>query len=143
MTTKYVYTCELLINKDITSLTSIFCDDEMILKWQPNLDKIEYIIGHQYDQDSIRKLYFKVKDKHMIMKETISFMQLPQRIKQIYQLGDVINYCDNHFSSRNNKTIWKMDVIFEFKNQPPTTQEAFEMKTMESMLAFKNFVESI
>ncbi|MFP4479130.1 MAG: SRPBCC family protein [Candidatus Izemoplasmatales bacterium] len=136
---KLKYTCEIVINKDIHSVTKKMIDYESMKKWQKSLLTFKTIKGIPGQEKSLTKLYF---DNDMIMTETIEKNLLPNRLIQVYEVTGVWNRCVNDFLDLKGQTKWILETEFIIKKDIDLPVDAFKKKTLRAMEDFKDFIES-
>ncbi|MFP4287100.1 MAG: SRPBCC family protein [Candidatus Izemoplasmataceae bacterium] len=132
------YQCQVLINDEISRVTTIFLDPTHRPKWQTNLKAIKPL-----EKDHGFILTFKDRDHTFEMKETIKDNHLPNSVTTIYEVPGVYNECKHNFSTTPKGTLWTMDVLFEFEDQPFQKEEDFICKTQSGMQLYKRYIENL
>ncbi|MBM7454081.1 hypothetical protein JN09_001425 [Acholeplasma morum] len=110
---------------------------------EPEFVGYRLLKGSLYHEDSLVELAYKYNDRVFYMQEAISKCDLPNSITQNYLLGDVKNKCVSTFTENGDKTLWSMEVTFQFSKDEGQDKFTFMKKTEEDMFAFKTYMENL
>jgi len=133
------YKVELVVNNSKDVVSNNYLNKENMFKWMSNLTDIKSLNGSLFEENSSGLLIFD----NMEMMVSVNRLDLPNLIVTTYQLGKVINRTINHFFDFEGKTLWVMEVTFDFNIKIDVDESVFRNKTLESMKLYKNFIEGI
>ncbi|MEC9485375.1 MAG: hypothetical protein UMR38_05825 [Candidatus Izemoplasma sp.] len=91
----------------------------------------------------VQLTYLAEDESTFTMNETILEMHLPHKIITQYQMGTVVNTQTNYFEHYGADTLWIVETIFDFKEEPEYNEMAFQRKTRKGMTQFKRYVEGL
>ncbi len=134
------YTCEIIIHQPIESVMRQYIDYDQMPRWQTSLVKVEHQnTPHQIG--SISHLIYETNGQSMVMKETIEAIDIPHLYSAIYEVEGAWNRCVNRFEAIGSDTKWTMTSTFKFDQPNNISQSAFENKTYQAMVLFKEYLE--
>jgi carbon monoxide dehydrogenase subunit G len=142
------YACSIDIHLPRERVIALFDDPANLKRWQPHLRSFEKLDGTPGTVGARSKLTYKKGNRDMVMTETITVRQLPERFAGTYTMDGVLNTVDNRFEVVNDElTRWNAEVEFKFTNPILTllgwvVPGMFRKQTAEFMQNFKNFAEN-
>jgi len=141
------YKCEVTINLPRDSVVALFKNLKFRHEWQPGLRRIEKIEGIPFEVNAVSKLHFLMKNKEMVIKETILEQHLPDYISAIYVSRGVENISTDEFISNPNHTTRYISEQAFFSNKLfyrilfVFMPSMFRKETQKTLDAFKAFCE--
>jgi len=135
------YQVSIDIQKPANTCFSYYTKPEKIKMWMPNLKDIVDLKGHLFSLHSQGYFIFDQMGRQMIMEIEVTEFKSPYDITIIYRVPGAKNVCVNHFENKNGHTLWTMDVLFEFEEDPNLDIEIFKQSTLSSMEVFKKYME--
>ena len=135
---------EITINAPLENVVRLFDKPENMKYWAPVPISVESISGTPGQPGSKSKLKFKRFD----LIETITAKNLPRELSGTYEMEAMANSIKHSFaSSRENQTIYTVEVDYEFKKTMPKIINAiapwmFTRPAYKYMKMFKDFVEN-
>lgn len=142
-----VYEVSVTINKSIEEVIEVMRSMEHSMKWIKGLRSFELIEGQMDELNSKYKMVFKGKKNDMIMIETITELDLPNKITTTYEQGPVWNECVNLFKGHEDHTHYRMISQFKFPWYISLFiwmfKSSFIRETSQGMNDFKEYVESL
>ena len=143
MEPNYKYENKMVIDKRINEVALALIDYENYHKWQSTLKRVELLKGSFLEEDHLVHLVFEAgQNNEMVMSETLLELQLPHKVINRYQVGSTVNIQKNYFEALDNKTSWTCVTEFYFEANPPAGLDIFKKSTEQSLLLFKQYVES-
>lgn len=136
---EYVIKMEINLPRDLVS--QLYVDHPAMLEWEKGLVEIESTHGILFQTGSQGLLWFQLPDSKMKMHVMVESSDLPEMIVLIYQVPGAYNRCVNRFESKQDKTLWTMDVEFRFEAEMNLPKERFIEKTTQGMQLFKDYCE--
>jgi len=142
------YRCTIDIHLPRERVITLFDDPANLKRWQPTLRSFEALDGKPGSVGARSKLTYKKGGREMVMTETITVRDLPERFAGTYAMDGVDNTVDNRFTAVDaDTTRWDADVEFKFTNPLLTllgwvVPGMFKKQTQEFMRLFKEFAES-
>jgi uncharacterized protein YndB with AHSA1/START domain len=143
---KYAATIDIHLPRE--RVIALFDDPHNLRRWQPTLRGFERLDGTPGAVGARSKLTYKKGDKEMVMTETITVRDLPDRFAGTYEMDGVWNLVDNRFTAIDaDSTRWVAEVEFRFSN--PLLRflgwiapGMFRKQTEQFMKLFKDFAEN-
>ncbi|MDY0210074.1 MAG: hypothetical protein RBQ91_01535 [Acholeplasma sp.] len=140
----FEYTISVEIHRPRQVVAETYIDYEQFKHYQAPLFKgYRLLKGRLYHEGAVVELKYQYKNKLFYMQEVLSDCDLPHSITQNYLLGDVKNKCKSTFIDKGDKTLWRMEVVFQFEKDEGQDKFSFMKKTEEDMIAFKTFMETV
>jgi hypothetical protein len=142
------YSCSIDIHLPRDKVIALFDDPKNLKRWQPMLRSFEHLDGSAGKVGARSKLTYRKGERDMVMTETITVRDLPERFAGTYTMDGVWNLVDNRFTAVDaDETRWDSDVEFKFSNPFLTflgwvVPGMFKKQTQEFMRLFKEFAES-
>jgi hypothetical protein len=142
------YRLELDIETPRTRVVELFLDPGNLSDWQPDLVSFEPVSGEAPRAvGAVNRQIHKMGRREVVMTETITEHDYPERFSAIYEADKVWNLIENRFTELGpDKTHWVLDC--EFKCGGMVRLMAlffpgmFRKQTMKFMKMFKEFAES-
>lgn len=135
------YQVSIDIQRPASECFSYYTESEKIKMWMPNLKDIVNSKGRLFSLNSQGYFIFDQKGHDMLMEIEVTELKDPYEITIIYRVPGAKNVCVNRFENHNGYTLWIMDVIFEFEEDPNLDIEIFKKSTLSSMEIFKQYME--
>ena|SRR5688572_31175587 len=142
------YSCSIDIHMPRDKVIALFDDPKNLKRWQPTLRSFERIDGTPGLVGARSKLTYRKGERDMVMTETITVRDLPERFVGEYTMDGVWNIVDCRFTAVDaDQTRWNAEVEFKFSNPFLTflgwvVPGMFKKQTQEFMRLFKEFAES-
>ena len=109
------YSNEVVINKPLAEVISLFDSEENLFKWQPELLSFEHFSGEKGEVGAKSKLLYKMGKREVEMVETITVKDLPKEFSGTYEAKGVWNEVKNFFEPNDESTTrWRSESHFEF-----------------------------
>lgn len=137
------YQVKIDINQKAKLCYTYYTESEKIKQWMPNLKDIKSTKGHLFSLYSQGYFIFNQHGHEMLMEIEVTDIKEPYEISMTYRVPGAVNGCINRFIEQQNKTVWMMDVTFEFEEDPNLDIEVFKNSTKASMEIFKHFMEEL
>jgi len=140
------YDTEILINLPREKVLELFLNTDHLKQWQPGLLSYTHLDGDPGEEGSRSKQVFEGRKGELVITETITSKQLPERIHMSYRSRGVDNEVKNLFTEQEaGKTLWQIENDFRFRGimmlMIPFMKNAFIHNTMLNMDRFKLFAE--
>lgn len=144
------YQCTIDIHLPRERVIALFDDPANLKRWQPTLRNFERLDGVPGTVGARSKLTYKNKEggREMVMTETVTVRELPERFAGTYTMDGVWNLVDNRFTAVNaDLTRWDAEVEFKFTNPFLSflgwvIPGMFKNQTQKFMKQFKDFAEN-
>ena len=142
------YDCTIDIHLPRERVITLFDDPANLKRWQPTLRSFEKLDGVPGTVGARSKLTYKKGARDMVMIETVTVRDLPNRFAGTYTMDGVWNTVDNRFTEVNDEqTRWDAAVEFRFTNPVLTLlgwviPGMFKNQTQKFMKQFKDFAEN-
>tara|TARA_B100000315_G_C14522855_1_gene562406 strand:+ start:28 stop:549 length:522 start_codon:yes stop_codon:yes gene_type:complete len=141
------YSEEIIVNKHIDTVITLFDNPDNLQKWMPELESHELISGNLKEIGSKYKIKAKVDKREMEMIETIITRNLPGELTFSYEMDGVLNIVINRFIKvSDTKTRVVNEQEFQFKGFMKIMgfliPGAFKKQSRKYLKNFKNFVEN-
>lgn len=137
------YQVSINIHKPAHMCYEHYTESKHIKKWLPQLKDIVDTKGELFTLGSQGYFIFHQKGHEMIMEIEVTQIEKPWDITMVYKVPGAFNQCKNHFINHDKHTLWIMDVIFEFEEDPNLSIELFKQSTLKSMEIFKAYMEGL
>lgn len=143
---KYTETIDIHVGRE--RVIALFDDPHNLKRWQPHLRSFEPLDGTPGQVGARAKLTYKKGSGEMVMIETVTARDLPDRFAGEYTMSGVWSSVDNRFESLGEDTTrWTSHVEFKFGNPFLTflgwvMPGMFRKQTAEFMRLFKDFAEN-
>lgn len=141
------YKCEVTIDLPRDAVIALFKNLEFRPVWQEGLTRIENIEGLAFEVNAVHQYHFMMKNKEMIIKETILEQHFPDYISAMYVSSGVENISTDEFISKpNHSTIYVSEQEF-YSNKLfyrllfIFMPSMFKRETQKTLNAFKSFCE--
>lgn len=142
------YSCTIDIHMPRAKVIALFDDPKNLKRWQPTLRSFEHLDGTAGQVGARSKLTYRKGERDMVMTETVTVRDLPDRFTGEYTMDGVWNVVDCRFIAVDaDQTRWDAEVEFKFSNPLLTflgwvVPGMFKKQTQEFMRLFKEFAES-
>jgi len=142
------YSCTIDIHLPRERVIALFDDPHNLKRWQPTLRSFEHLDGTAGQVGARSKLTYRKGERDMVMTETVTVRNLPERFVGTYTMDGVWNTVDNQFTAVDaDTTRWDADVEFKFSNPFLTfigwvVPGMFKKQTQKFMQLFKDFAEN-
>ncbi len=142
------YRLELDINAPRGRVVDLFLDPGNLSAWQPDLVSFEAISGTDPRALGAKsRQVHKMGKREVVMVETITVHDYPERFAATYEADKVWNLVENRFVAQDGgKTRWIVDNTFRcggvVRIMAVLFPGMFRKQTMAFMQRFKDFVES-
>ncbi len=141
---RYTYENKKVIKRNRSEVIDAFLDYDNMHEWQPSLCRVELKKGaYRKEGHLVQLTYLTEGESTYTMNETIVDMKLPHKIVVQYQMGSVINTQTNYFEHYGADTLWIVETIFDFKEEPEHNEMTFQRRTRKGMTQFKRYVEGL
>ncbi|MCF8235930.1 MAG: SRPBCC family protein [Bacteroidales bacterium] len=142
------YTTEVIIEKPLEEVVSLYQDTDNMKKWQPELVDYKIESGRPGEEGSVAILRYKMGKREVDMKETITLKNPPHEYNAVYEAKNVYNLMQNRFEKVGmDSTRWIAISDFKFKGLmaivAPIIKSVFKKQTAKSLHQFKRFVENL
>ena len=118
-----------------------YIDAHLMKDWQPNLIRIETVKGLLFHEGSSGYIIYQAGDHEMKMQ--VDVHQCKGTMFDVtYQVPGIINRCVNHFTTKDDKLLWKMDVNFQFIDANVPEKAVFKVKTKAEMQQFIRYIKN-
>lgn len=141
------YTCDIIINKPIEEVVSLFTNPDNMELWMEGLQSFKHISGEPGKEGAKTELDFKMGKREITMIETIIKNNLPDEMVTTYEAKGVYNKINTKFQRvDSNSTKYISENYFEFKGlfmkiMGALMPGAFKKQSMKYLLDFKTFAE--
>ena len=140
------YDCEIIINKPLDEVLTLFKDEKNLYQWMEGLKSIEPISGTKGQEGYKCKMVFEHKGREMEMEETNLKMNLPEEARFAYVSPMGYNEVGVALERiTDTQTRYKTDNYFKLKGVmrllAPLMKGSFKKQSMKYLTAFKNFAE--
>lgn len=140
------YNTEILINLPREKVLELFLNIDHLKQWQPGLLSYAHLDGEPGEEASRSQQVFEGRKGELVITETITSKQLPERIHMSYRSRGVYNEVKNRFTEQEaGITLWQIENDFRFRGimmlMIPFMKNAFIHNTMLNMDRFKLFAE--
>ena len=140
------YTCEVIIDKGIDEVISLFDSFDNMKKWQPELQTIEHLSGESGQPGAKTRLVYQHGKRKTEMIETVLVRNLPEEFSGTYETKGVLNNLKNSFHDLDDgSTKWVCETEFIFsglmKYVAWMMKGSFKKMTQKFMDQFKAFAE--
>lgn len=141
------YHLKIDIEAPIEHTIKCFQNESTRAEWQKGFVQRVHVDGMPNTVGATYKLQFKTKARSYTILEKLTKISLPNEINYKYSTKSVINTMNNTFeSTTNNQTVWHTENEFQFKGfmalLAPFIKSSFPKQTIQTMEAFKEFVET-
>ncbi|KGJ88731.1 SRPBCC family protein [Thalassotalea sp. ND16A] len=141
------YTLEIDIDLPVQRVIELFDDSENMKRWQPDLISFEAVSGAPGQVGAESKLTYKMGSKEIVMTETITIRDLPEKFAGVYETENVWNLVENSFVELdNNKTRWICKNEFKctgfVKLMSMLLPGMFKSQSCKYLTQFKTFAET-
>lgn len=140
------YSNEVIINKPLTQVISLFDSEKNLFKWQPELISFEHFEGKKGEVGAKSRLKYKMGKREIDMIETITVKNLPVEFSGTYEAKGVWNEVKNYFEEIDQQTTrWKSETHFEFSGFMKLIgllmPGSFKKQSQKYLDQFKEFAE--
>jgi uncharacterized membrane protein len=140
------YSVNVEINLPIDLVVELFDDDENVFKWMNGIESWDQLSGLPGKTNAKSKIRLKVKNRELVLLETILENNLPRNMKMSYETDGVLNIANNRFESINeNRTKFISEQEFQMKGKMKIIAflmaRAFKKHTRKNLNDFKTFAE--
>lgn len=140
------YTCEIIIDKPIAEVITLFDDPENMKEWQPGFVSYEHLDGEYGKPGSRMRLKYKMGNRDIEMIETLITRDLPSSFVATYEAKGVFNKIEAHFEELSaTRTKWVQHQEFEMSGMMKVMRwvmpGAFKKQSMIYLRKFKEFAE--
>lgn len=145
--TSMKYTVDIVIDKPVDEVITLFDDPDGLMQWMEGLEKFEHLEGTPSEVGAKSRLHFKMGKREIEMIETITVKNLPEEFGGTYEADGVFNTNMVRFKPvGSNQTRMSMDTEFEFQNLMMKLMGffmpgAFKKQTKKNLEAFKAYAE--
>lgn len=142
------YTVRIDINLPRDRVIALFDDAANLKRWMPGLRSFEHLSGVPGQPGATSRLTFKHGNRDMVMTETVTLRQLPDRFDGTYEMPGVWNSVANRFIATGAETTrWEQDTEFRLngvmmKLMALVMPGMFRKQSLKYMDHFKEFAES-
>lgn len=140
------YTSQVIIDKPIEEVVTLFSNPENMKEWQPGFVHMENISGTPNENGAISELTYHMGKRTVVMKETIVNNNLPEELSVIFEAPNVYNVQRNSFMSiSEDKTKYISENEFRFSGVMKLfgwlMPGQFKKQTQKYLDLFKEFAE--
>lgn len=141
------YTSEIIIEKPVEEVVSLFDNPDNLDKWMEGLQSIEHLSGTPGEPGSTCRLVFQMGKRRIEMIETVLERNLPRMMKVTYDAKNVHNIVVNRFSATSKgHTRYINEQEFHFRGMMRLfgflMPGAFKKQSMKYLEDFKRFAEA-
>jgi len=142
------YRLELDIETPRTRVVELFLDPGNLSDWQPDLVSFEPVSGEAPRAvGAVNRQIHKMGRREVVMTETITEHDYPERFSAIYEADKVWNLIENRFTELDaGRTHWVLDCEFKcggiVRVMAVLFPGMFRKQTMKFMQMFKGYVEN-
>jgi hypothetical protein len=143
---KYTVSVDILVPRD--RVIALFDDAANLKRWMPGMRGFEHLSGVPGQPGAKSRLTFLHKGRELVMTETITQRQLPDRYDHVYEMNGTENAASHRFFVTGpDSTRWEQTTSFEFsgllmKAMALLAPGMFKKQTLMYMECFKTFAES-
>lgn len=113
------YTTAIVINLPRDKVIALFDEVNNLPKWQKGLKRFEPLEGSPGMPGAKSRLTYQMGKRKLVMIETITRRELPDRFDGTYETEGVYNTVENRFSELGpDRTLWESHNIFQFASLP-------------------------
>ena len=142
------YANEIVINRPLEQVASVFSDKEQIGDWQRGFVSLEETSGHPGANGSTSELLYLNRGKEMRMEEKITDNGLPHHFHGHYNMPGIRNVQRNFFEElTDGSTRWRSETEFQFDEWPMRIMGRlmpgmFRKTSQRFMDDFKDWIEN-
>jgi hypothetical protein len=142
------YENSIVIQLPVVRVIELFDNPDNMKYWQKGLQSFEHVSGTPGQPGAVSKLVYKMGNRMVEMKETITERDLPKTFAGIYEAKNVWNYVNNSFiDNGDNTTTYISATEFKFsglmmKSIAILMPGAFKKQSQKYLEDFKAFAES-
>lgn len=140
------YTLQIKIDRSIGEIGKLLHGSYKRKTWMPNLKSITAIQGQPGETNSRTKLIFQAGNRELIVIETITVNEFPDKIAGYYEMQGSVNHINNQFVDLNGKhTLLISEQCFELRGAKRllawVRPDIFRKQSMQHMEQFKKYIE--
>ncbi|NOQ74728.1 MAG: SRPBCC family protein [Crocinitomix sp.] len=141
---KYCVDIEIDLPRD--RVVELFDDEENVFKWMEGIESWDQLSGSQGETGAKSEITFKLKNREMVLLETITENNLPDNMKMTYEAKGVFNIANNRFEViAEGRTRYTSEQDFQMKGLMRLVSffmpNAFKKQTLKNLNDFKMFAE--